>query len=82
MEDGWREDNKLRQIKVHNRVLFANPCLSYIVNKKLKTGTVILHALQQIIQALKDNVEPEGIQGDFFLTWIHYWGRYGSSKKL
>ena len=35
------------------------------VHKKLKTVTVILHTLQQIVQALKDNVEPAGIHGIF-----------------
>ena len=60
-----REGNKLRQIKVHLCVLFANYCSSYIVHKKLKTVTVILYALQRIIQALKGNVKPAEIQGDF-----------------
>ena len=56
----------MRQIKVRHCVLFANYCSSYIVHKKLKTVTMILHALQQIIQALKGNVELVGIQGNFF----------------
>ena len=79
---GWRESNELCQIKVHHSVLFVKYCLSYIVHKKLKTAIVVLHALQQIIKALKDNVEPTGIHGDIFLTEIHCWERLGLGKKL
>ena len=36
-----------------------------VVHNKLKTATVIIQALQHIIQSLKDKVEPKGLQGQF-----------------